>query len=84
MRTYSEHLPGGASQRILQADGGNGPAPTRPFAALGNPLVPGDNRDNAIDSRHHPPNDGVGFLPCRWRMSFLLSPGCEAEIPWSP
>ena len=38
------------------------PPRTRPFVP-GNPLVPGDNRDNAIDSRHHTPNDGVGFLP---------------------
>jgi len=39
------------------------PARTRPFAVPGNPLVPGDNRDNAIDSCHHTPNDRVGFLP---------------------
>jgi signal peptidase I len=65
LRTYTERLPGGASYRIMKADGGDGPSDNTPEFAVPaeNLFVLGDNRDNSSDSRHQSPKYGVGFVP---------------------
>jgi len=52
--------------------------PTRPAFAVpaGNPFVPCDNRDNAIDSGHQSPNDGGGVVPLqRVVAGHITTPG---------
>jgi signal peptidase I len=65
LRTSTERLPGAASNRIKQADGGNGPDAITPAFAVpaGNLFVPSDDRANSIDSRHQTPNFGRGLVP---------------------
>ncbi len=73
---FIETLPGGVHYAIFKHEGSNPLDNTQAFVVpAGAVFVMGDNRDNSLDSRIPPREDGVGFVP----LENLIG---RAEIRW--